>query len=215
LYVATGDEALAKIAQELFGEVGLKDVVIAREFDTIFNQDHSAEIKERVIADAERLLSFAKNPFGVCTSGPVDKPNFFGTPTKEYKFELGSNSYLLESAAKVALAYQYNSDSRYLTFIYDQFNWILGNNPFDLCMMEGIGSKNPPSYHHRYVLAGVPRGAVPGSVVNGIFWNAIADDRPRFDLSGVDIPYYASNECWLPHNTNYMKALALLMLISK
>ena len=91
----------------------------------------------------------------------------------------------------------------------------MGNNPFDLCMMEGIGSVNPPSYHHRYILAGVPGGAVPGSVVNGIFWQAIADDRPRFDLSGVDIPKYASNECWLPHNTNYMKALVNLALIQK
>ena len=25
--------------------------------------------------------------------------------------------------------------------------------------------------------------------------------------SGVDIPNYASNECWLPHNTAYLNAL--------
>ncbi len=215
LFTATGDNAFAKIAKELFTEVGLKDVVVAREFDRTFGQDHSAKIKELVLADAERLLSFARNPFGVCTYGPAEKPNFFGTPAKEYKFELGSNSYLLESAAKVALAYHYEPVPRFREFIYDQFNWIMGNNPFDLCMMEGLGSKNPPTYHHRYFLAGVPRGAVQGSVVNGIFWKAIADDRPRFDLSGVDIPYYASNECWLPHNTNYLKALVNLVLIQK
>jgi endoglucanase len=215
LFAATGDSTFAKIAHDLFAEAGLKDVVLAREFDRVFGTDHSGQIKEIVLAEAERLLGFAQNPFGMCTYGPVEKPNFFGTPAKEYKFELGSNSYLLESAAKVALAYQYQPDPRFLEFIWDQFNWILGNNPFDLSMLEGIGSKNPPTYHHRYILAGVPRGAVPGSVVNGIFWQAIADDRPRFDLSGTDIPYYASNECWLPHNTNYLKALVNWVLLQK
>lgn len=215
LFAITGDSAFAKIARELFGAVGLSDAWVAREYDHVFGTDHSAEIRKSVLAEAERLLSFAQNPFGVCTYGPAEKPNFFGTPAKEYKFELGSNSYLLESAAKVALAYQYQPDPRFSEFIWDQFNWILGNNPFDLSMMEGIGSRNPPTYHHRYILAGVPRGAVPGSVVNGIFWQAIADDRPRFDLSGADIPYYASNECWLPHNTNYLKALVNWVRLAK
>lgn len=215
LFAATGDTTFARIAKELFAEVGLKDVVVAGSYDAVFGTDHAAQIEEIVISEAERLLSFAQNPLGVCTYGPADKPNFFGTPAKSYKFELGSNSYLLKSAATVALAHRYQPDPRYRAFIYDQFNWILGNNPFDLCMMEGIGNKNPPTYHHRYILAGVPRGAVPGSVVNGIFWQAIADDRPRFDLSGVDIPYYASNECWLPHNTNYLKALVNLLLIQQ
>jgi len=213
LFVATGKKNYENLAKELFQEVGLKDIAIAIEYDRVFETDHSRQIREALVKEAEKLLSWAQNPFGVCTYGPEENPNFFGTPASEYKFELGSNSYLLESATKVALAYQYEPQPRYLAFIYDQFNWIFGNNPFDLCMLEGCGSTNPPTYHHRYFLAGVPRGAVPGSVVNGIFWRAIGDDRPRFDLSGVDIPYYASNECWLPHNTHYMQALVNLQLI--
>ncbi|NOX67500.1 MAG: hypothetical protein GXO85_17275, partial [Chlorobi bacterium] len=102
-----------------------------------------------------------------------------------------------------------------LKFIYDQYNWILGNNPYDISMMEGIGSRFAPSYHHRYVLGGVKRGAVPGGIVNGIVWRNIGDDRPFFDMSGKDIPYYASNEFWLPHNTNYLKALVRLQEINQ
>ena len=110
-------------------------------------------------------------------------------------------------------AYRYRSDSRYLAFIYDQFNWILGNNPFNISLMEGQGSAFPPTYHHRYLFGGVDRGAVPGSIVNGITWQGPGDDRPWFDMSGVDIPVSSTNECWLPHNTNYLRALAVLKMI--
>ena len=55
-------------------------------------------------------------------------------------------------------------------------------------MMEGAGSYHPPSYHSCLTFAGVKRGAVPGSVVNGITWRALGDDRPYFELSGMDIP---------------------------
>ncbi len=94
--------------------------------------------------------------------------------------------------------------------MYDQFNWVLGVNPFNLSLMEGVGSAFLPTYHHRYVFSGVPRGAVPGSVVNGVTWRTVGDDRPYVDLSGADVPNFASNECWLPHNTNYLDALSAL-----
>ncbi|MBN1348703.1 glycoside hydrolase family 9 protein, partial [candidate division KSB1 bacterium] len=213
LYLATGEETYARLAQQLCTEIGMNDLRLAAEFDLAFNRNHRDEIRQRLIDKAEQMLSWAENPFGVYTYGPKNNPNFFGTPASEHKFELGSNSHLLQAAAEMALAYQYKPDARYLKFIYDQFNWIFGVNPYDISMMEGIGSANPPTYHHRYILAGVPRGAVPGSVVNGILWRAIGDDRPRFDLSGVDIPHYASNECWLPHNTNYLLALVHLQTI--
>jgi len=76
--------------------------------------------------------------------------------------------------------------------------------------MEGCGSAFPPTYHHRYAFSGVPRGAVPGSVVNGITWRAAGDDRPHVDMRGLDIPDFEPNEVWLPHNTNYLNALANL-----
>ena len=116
----------------------------------------------------------------------------------------------MNAAKKVALAYQYNQDPRYLVFIYNQFNWILGNNPYDISLMEGQGSAFPPTYHHRYIFSGVSRGAVPGGIVNGIYRRGPDDDRPYFDMSGLDIPRYETNEVWLPHSTAYLNALANL-----
>jgi hypothetical protein len=142
--------------------------------------------------------------------GTPERPDFFNTPADVNNFHVGTSSHLLRAATLVAKAYRYKPDPRYLAFIYDQFNWTLGNNPYDISLMEGQGSLFPPSYHHRYTFAGVARGAVPGSVCNGITWKVVGEDRPFFDMSGLDIPYFSSNECWLPHNTAYLNAIVNL-----
>ena len=159
------------------------------------------------------MLEWSDNPFGFYTYGPKENSNFFGTPENHPKFAIGTNHYVLDAVEKMGLAYVYNPNPLYLEFIYNQLNWIFGNNPYGISLMEGVGSSFAPTYHHRYVLAGVPRGAVLGGIINGIVWKDIGVDTPYFDMSGVDIPYYASNEFWLPHNTNYLKAISVLQKI--
>ncbi len=210
LYLATQDERWAALAKELFPgpEVDAADAVLL--YDATFHEDHKAQLRERLIARADEILALAQNPFGVYTFGPKDNPNFFGTPAEGSGWHIGTSSHVLQAASIVALACQFEPDPRYFAFVYDQFNWILGNNPYDISLMEGAGSAFPPTYHHRYTFSGVPRGAVPGSVVNGIAFRAVHDDRPYFDMRGLDIPSFESNEVWLPHNTAYLNALANL-----
>lgn len=216
LFAATGEERFAAAARELAGELlveGKMDftpmtVDTARRYDRAFGEDHSGMLAEGLAKKADAMLALARNPFGVCAFGSPDAPNFFGTPADKGGWHVGTNSHLMESAAVVALALQYRDNPAWRGFVQDQFNWVLGLNPYDTSLMEGVGSAFPPSYHHRYVFSGVPRGAVPGSVINGITWRAVGDDRPSLDLSGVDIPAYESNECWLPHNTAFLNAIA-------
>ncbi len=210
LYVATKDTEYATLAKDLFPGVSPDVVHAVRLYDSLFGEDHSAELCEKLVAKTEEILRLADNPFGLYTHGTKEHPNFFGTPTDTGGWHVGNSSYVLSAANTVAMAYQYNPDPRYLAFVYDQFNWILGNNPYDISLMEGCGSAFPPTYHHRYAFSGVPRGAVPGSVVNGITWRAAGDDRPHVDMRGLDIPDFEPNEVWLPHNTNYLNALANL-----
>ncbi|HPO12089.1 MAG TPA: glycoside hydrolase family 9 protein [Candidatus Hydrogenedentes bacterium] len=212
LYCATHDEKYAVLARELFPGIGAApDVVDAvKRFDETFHEDHAEALRTAVIAHAEEILPLAENPFGVYTFGPKDRPNFFGTPAGSGGWHVGTSSRLMEAANFASLAHQYAPNPRYLKFIYDQFNWTLGTNPFDISLMEGQGSAFPPTYHQRLTFGGLKRGAVPGSVVNGITWRAQGDDRPFFDMSGVDIPICESNEVWLPHNMNYLNALANL-----
>jgi len=214
LHKATGDEKYAALARELFPASLSADPLLVEavlEFDHRFGGDHREAVKQAVTARAEELLAMAKNPFGIRTFGSPEKPNFFNTPKDQGGWRVGTNSHLLEGAEAVALAWQFQRDPRYLAFVYDQFNWILGGNPFRISMMEGVGDAFLPSYHHRYTFGGVPRGAVPGGIPNGMTCKGVGDDRPSLDISGADIPAFESNEVWLPHNTNYLKALARLM----
>ena len=219
LFRATNDPKYATLAKELFAALAPKPgqepspalVDTVRRYDETFREDHSPVLKEMLVAKAEALLKLADNPFGVCAFGPPDKPNFFGTPADKGGWHVGTSSHLFESATLVALADQFAPDPRYKRFVYDQFNWTLGMNPFNLSLMEGVGSAFLPSYHNRIVFADVKRGAVPGSLVNGVTWRAVGDDRPFVDLNGTDIPAYESNECWLPHNTAFLNALSNLM----
>ena len=210
LYAATGDEAYAALAKELFPGANADVIDAVRLYDSLFDEDHAGELRKDLVTKANRLLSVARNPFGVFTYGPPDKPNFFGTPPEPVGWDVGTSSDVLNAACTVSLAHQYEPDPRYLCYVYDQFNWILGNNPFDISLMEGEGSAFPPTYHHRYTFSGVLRGAVPGSVVNGVTFRGPGDDRPCFDMRGLDIPRFESNEVWLPHNTAYLNALANL-----
>jgi len=216
LFTATGDTNYKEIAASLLEETkattdaSAMSIEVLRRYDTAFNTHHAAALRDTVLARAETMLANAANPFGVYAFGPPDNPNFFNTPADKGGWHVGTSSHLLEAATFIALAYQYKPDPQFLRFVYDQFNWTLGLNPYNVSLMEGVGSANLPSYHHRYTFAGIPRGAVPGGVVNGVTWCSVGDDRPFVDMSGVDIPAFESNEVWLPHNTAYLNAITQL-----
>ncbi len=214
LYIATRDAQYAELAKELCHEIGVSAdpalVDVLQRYDETFGETHTEALQKVLVDRAEGILKLAENPFGIYTFGPAENPNFFGTPEAQGGWHVGTSSRVLEAANLVALAHQYAPNQRYLAFVYDQFNWVLGNNPYNISLLEGCGSAFPPTYHHRYTFSGVERGAVPGSVANGITWRAPGDDRPFFDMSGIDIPAFEPNEAWLPHNTNYLNALANL-----
>jgi hypothetical protein len=133
-------------------------------------------------------------------------------------WNVGQNSYYAQAAAAAFTAYRWTNDTKYLDFGLRQLDWILGLNPFALCMMEGIGSNNPPTYHNRaQFIPGNFRGAVFGAVCNGIVRlptdeEKIMPDEPWFDMSR---PFlwrgagdYSSTEPWLPHNAFFLMAAA-------
>ncbi len=211
LYIATGESRFAELAQSLFPGPAIEVLEQIEEYDRLFGEDHRSAISDALSKRADEILQRADNPFGIYpVGGTVETPNFFGTPADSGGWHVGTSSHVLNAAATVAKAHGYNPDPRYLAFVYDQINWELGNNPFNISLMEGCGGAFLPTYHHRYAFSGVPRGAVPGSVVNGVTWRDVGDDRPFLDLSGVDIPAFEPNEVWLPHNTAYLNALASL-----
>jgi len=212
LYAATRADRFAVLAKDLLPAANPDMLDTLELYDRLFNENRAAAVKEKILKRADDMLALAQNPFGVYTFGPAEKPNFFGTPPSGDGWHVGTSSHILNAAHTAAQAYKHKPDVRYARFIYDQINWTLGNNPFGVSLMEGAGHRFLPSYHHRYTFSGVPRGAVPGSVVNGVTFTAPGDDRPHLDLSGRDIPDFEPNECWLPHNTAWLQLIANLPL---
>ncbi len=152
--------------------------------------------------------------------------NMFGM--MEVKFENGStepfwpriglNSYYLTAAFTAFMAYNITGATRpdVLEFGLRQLGFVLGSNPYGISMLEGIGSRNPPIYHHRYAyIPGNPRGAVPGAIINGIIEK---DGYPFMNVNtaaGSSIQDHLadamSNEPWLPHNVHFMYAMGALL----
>jgi hypothetical protein len=95
-----------------------------------------------------------------------------------------------------------------LRFAGAQLDWILGANPYDICFLQGFGSKNPPAYCSQNSRV----GTLVGGIANGI--TGQADDG-----TGIQWTSGNSNACyndwrwveqWLPHAAWYMVATAAL-----
>jgi hypothetical protein len=110
---------------------------------------------------------------------------------------------LLGADALVASGTQYLN---LLRFAGHQVDWILGNNPYDICFLNGFGNKNPPPY----CAAKPQNGTLVGGIANGITGQAT-------DGSGIQ---WTSGSCgddwrwveqWLPHAAWYMVAVTAMV----
>jgi len=209
LFMVTREQRYADLAQELFPGPHPDCVESLIDFENEFDAMTSFDTAVMFSQKAEALLGQADNPFGVYTYGAA----FFDDPRDNPQASAGHCAHILDAAALAAKAFRFHPTRELESFIYDQFNWILGNNPYGISLMEGVGVAFLPTYHHRYAFAGLERGAVPGAIANGIAGRAPGDDRPWLDLSGLDVPNPATNGCALHTNALYLSALANLKRI--
>lgn len=209
LYLATRDEKYGKLAQELFPGVNLDYTESVFNHDDEFETFTTVETAIAFLAKADEIVRLAQNPFGVCTYGPAGKPVFFAG-TADAPTDLGNTAYILRQAEYVARACRFSPKPEYLGFIQDQLNWLLGNNPFGISMIEGAGRSFPPALHSLYRLAGIRRGAMPGAIANGIGPVGPGDDRPFFDLRDVEMPEARTNGCTTQNCARLISTLAHL-----
>jgi len=113
--------------------------------------------------------------------------------------------YLMDPwSAEVLLAYHLTGNQSYLDHALFLVDCHLGVNPYRICFLEGTGSISPPAYTSSFVSPSNPRGAVPGSIPQGIQFKF---DRPYYDMSMS--PGYSSGETWLI-NTNFIQTISLI-----
>ncbi|MFP4613687.1 MAG: glycoside hydrolase family 9 protein [Spirochaetaceae bacterium] len=90
---------------------------------------------------------------------------------------------------------------RYAT---DQLNWILGLNPFDMCMLDGAGRNNPE------YMAAFPNA--PGGICNGITAGFDDEDDVAFlpePVGSSELHRWRWSEQWIPHAGWYLLAVSL------
>ena len=81
----------------------------------------------------------------------VDKEGYrlpFSAPAKGYPW--GSNSFVLDNAMMLGLAYDFSKDSKYLNGVAEGMDYILGRNPLDQSYVTGYGERPLENPHHRF-----------------------------------------------------------------
>ena len=198
-------------------EAGFPIVALCR-FLQIEKQDPN---RQRIITALRTSVDFelgitteANNPFGYArqyvkaVNEPAKRAAFFMPHKNEtgYWWQ-GENARLASLASAFSMAMPYLSEAqnpRARRYAADQLDWILGLNPFDMCMLDGAG-RNNPEYHETGGNLNYR-----GGVCNGITG---ADDET--DIAFMPPPYdkdvnarWRWAEQWLPHSSWLMLALA-------
>lgn len=207
LYLATKDASIGARAQELFPGVDVNYIESVVAHDDEFGTFSSVELANKTIARADGYLRFVRNPFGVCARGEQSRPVYFLGAGGSLE---GNSAYILEAAEAVARAYRFSPKPEYIAFIHDQFNWLLGNNPFGVCLIEGAGQTRLPAYSSLLLNGGVGRGAAPGAIANGIGPRGAGDDRPFLDMREAGVPEVRTNGYSLKNNALALSTLAHL-----
>lgn len=205
-------------------DAGLPIIALARYMDV--DQDASTvELARSTIAThLEYLLNVTDsvaNPFEyarqhILTGGTV-RSNFFIPHDNETEYWWQGESARQASLATAALIGGRKISSptsswlgvadQYHDYAMAQLNWIMGQNPFDICMMAGVGRNNPPSY--KQASSTSMHSHLDGGISNGITGSHEADDGSGI----VWKPYDDWNnwrwiEQWIPHDHWYLFAVS-------
>ncbi|MCP4321545.1 MAG: chitobiase [Alteromonadales bacterium] len=79
-------------------------------------------------------------------------------------------------------------------------DWILGKNPMDMCMLNGVGYHNPPEFDplHKSVKGGICNG-----ITSGLWDESSIAFSPTYDPSHA----WRWSEQWLPHSAWFLLAI--------
>lgn len=164
------------------------------------------------------LNSEVNNPFDYARQLTQDKDGtrhtafFFPHNSEVAPWWQGENARLasLSTAASLAAA-QFPSDSAFQkklrAFATDQLNWILGLNPFDSSMMNGVGRNNPQyMFFDSWEFTNAP-GGISNGITAGFRDESDIDYNLTYKQTGADNDW-RWQEQWLPHAAWYILAVS-------
>ncbi len=159
------------------------------------------------------------NPFGYArqlvqsVNGNRRTAFFFPHDTETAPWWQGENARLGSLAAAARMTAEYFPDdpgfqSSLRAYAWNQLNWILGLNPYDVCMLQGTGHSNVAyMFFNSYEYTNAP-----GGICNGITGGENNPDDIDFNL-GFAVTHrdedWRWGEQWLPHASWYLLAVSL------
>jgi hypothetical protein len=190
-----------------------------------YSEIASPEVQKKVRDQVRKSLAFqltinqeVNNPFEYARQLTQDKEGnrrtafFFPHNTEVAPWWQGENARLasLATAARLA-AKQFPGDPEFQkllrAFAASQLDWILGLNPFDSSMMNGVGHNNPQYlFFDSWEFTNAP-----GGISNGITAGFKDEDGIDYNLTyrqtGADNDW-RWQEQWLPHGAWYILAVS-------
>lgn len=179
--------------------------------------------KQQVLQTIKNSLAFdlaitfeVNNPFEYsrefvqAKSGAKRTTFFFPHDSDAAPWWQGENARLASVAAAARLSAPYfaadpNFQERLEAFATAQLNWILGLNPFDSCMLNGVGRNNPPyMYFDSWEFTNVP-GGISNGITSGFHDESDIDYLLSYRVTGADNDW-RWGEQWLPHAAWYLLA---------
>lgn len=182
--------------------------------------------RRQVIAAVRRAMGFelwvtdqVNNPFGYARQlvqmgphGRVRTAFFFPHDTRAAPWWQGEDARIASLAAAARLAAPYfKNDPRFHArlehYAWDQLHWILGRNPYGICMLNGSGRGAPYMFFRSWQYT-----SAPGSIINGITAGFAGEDSIAFDIgyavTGKDDDWRWTEQ-WLPHAAWFLYAASL------
>jgi hypothetical protein len=191
-----------------------------------------AEMRTAVLDAVKKALTFqlsvtqeVVNPFGYARQLVQDHAGnrrtrfFFPHDSDAAPWWQGENARLASLAAAARLAAkQFNSDpefqARLESFAINQLNWILGLNPFDSCMLNGVGRNNPEYlFFDSWEFTNAP-GGISNGITSGFRDEEDIDYDLKYRETGADNDW-RWQEQWLPHAAWYLLAVSTDGQVSK
>jgi Glycosyl hydrolase family 9/Cellulase N-terminal ig-like domain len=184
-----------------------------------------AATRKQVLETVKKSLEFelaitteVNNPFGYSREYVQDKTGarrtsfFFPHNSDAAPWWQGENARLASVAAAARLAARVFPDDaefrgKLELFATSQLNWILGLNPFDSCMLNGVGRNNPPyMYFDSWEFTNAP-GGISNGITSGFKEESDIDFLLPYRETGADNDW-RWGEQWLPHSSWYLLAVA-------
>lgn len=175
------------------------------------------DICEKLMRHQLKITNEVNNPFGYARmhcqggDGRIKTQFFYPHDVETAPWWQGENARIASLATAARYMSYHTADEDFKSalrkYADDQINWVLGLNPYDSCMLQGMGRNNNAYFFNlRYDFI-----HCPGGIVNGITGGLDDENSIEFITEPVGdiVDNWRWAEQWIPHCTWYMYALSM------